>query len=179
MQDEKNPITEPVQVPAEQLLAMLRGAEAAVFIEVDGAGQLKIRAVTTTGNYDPEHVASHAYVATIHSEHGYLLDVVNGRYTDALRFRALRDFAILANVDPKRFEVVSSMLHAYEESENLADEKARTEADFVKIADFMCHALLETDPTVHDEARITAAEDKRERKSELRLLNSSGTGPLH
>lgn len=178
---ENNPPTNAPAAPAEQMLAMLRGAEAAVFIETDSDNALTIRAVTTSGNYDPQHNASHAFVAAIQLEHGHLMDVVNGRYTDALRFRALRDFAVLANVDPARFEIVSSMLHAYEESESLADEKLRTEADFVKIADFMVHALLETDPaeqTEHDAERIRAAEEKRDRKAGLRLVGANGQ-PLH
>lgn len=177
MQDEKNSNTPP-PAPAKQLLAMLRSAEAAVFIETNGAGELVIRAVVVVGEYNPGGDPVHAYVAAIQSEHGHLLDVVNGRYTDALRFRALRDFAVLANVDPARFEVVSSMLHRYEESENLADEKLRTEADFVKIADFMVQALLATDPTEHDAERIDAAEAKRERKAGLRIVGANGQ-PLH
>lgn len=171
----------PGELPAE-LIASVQRAEALLFIYAGEDGVLRVQGTVKGGNYQPGQVASHAYMAAVYSEHGYLLDVVNGRINDALRYRALRDFAMLANVDPARFEVVSGMLHQFEESENLADEKKRTEADFVRIADFMVHALLETDPaepTEHDEARIAAAEDKRERKSELRLLNSSGTGPLH
>lgn len=184
MQDQQDVVQKVVhgdgELPAE-LLACVQRADALLFIDTGEDGALRVQGTVKGGIYQPEQVAAHAYMAAVYSEHGHLLDVVNGRYTDALRFRALRDFAILANVDPARFEKVSGMLHQFEESENLADEKLRTEADFVKIADFMVHALLETDPaeqTEHDAERIRAAEEKRDRKAGLRLVGANGQ-PLH
>lgn len=185
MQDDQknntNEAPEKMKAPAEQLLAMLRSSEAAIFIELSETGTLVIRCVTTRGDFIPEQDPVHAYVGAVKGEHDYLMDVVNGRYNDAARYRALRDFGVLANTDAARFEIVNGMLHAYEESENLADENQRTEEDFAKIANFLCHALTETapaEPTEHDKERIAAAEEKRDRKAGLRLVGSNGQ-PLH
>jgi len=132
----------------QHLLDMLRSAESAIFVEVDATGALLIRCVTTRGEYQPETDAADAYVAAVKSEHQHLIDVVNGRTTDAGRFRALRDFAVLANTDKERFEVVNGMLSSFELDENMPPETQRTAADHNTFADFLMFALAETEPVL-------------------------------
>lgn len=161
MQDQNNNVAgnniagEPSK--AEQFLEMLRGAEAAIFIQTDEAGALLIRGVAANSAYRPGQDAAHAFMAAVQGEHDHLLDVVNGRQNDATRFRALRTFALMKGTDSARFEAVNEMLQKFEHDNHLDDEKARTEADHNAIADFLALAILETEPvllaptTVRDE----------------------------
>ncbi len=121
--------------------------EAMIHLSTDDKGRI-VMAGLFGGDYAPATNQVHALMEVINQEFDYLMSKVAGRYTDADRFRALRDFGVLANTDKERFEVVNGMLNAFEDSKNLADESARTAADFVTIANFLCHALIETAPAM-------------------------------
>lgn len=106
---------------------------------------LTVKQVYASGEADPEHVASHAYAHAALQAHPDLLRTVRGEPTDAHRYRALRDFAMLATTDKPRFEAVNSMLHQFEEETGVPDEDKRVAADHDAVADFLAQALIETE----------------------------------
>lgn len=164
MQDDNEHDQAPIEsVVVEEIAA----PEAVIHLARDASGRV-VMAGLFASEYDPAGNPVHALMEVVNQEFDYLMSKVHGRYTDSDRFRALRDFAVLANKDKARFDVVNGMLQQFEDSKNLADEAARTEADFVTIANFLCHAMIETTPEVLTEAdveRIKAAEEKRERRA--------------
>lgn len=136
----------PISATSMQLLEMLGQAEAAIFIHTKDGNTITIQAVATSGEFEPDTNLAHAYVHAFQGEHQHLLDLVNGRQNDAVRFRALREFAMLGRGDPERFQKVNGMLYEFEESRGLANEANRSEQDYTDIADFIVLALVETAP---------------------------------
>jgi hypothetical protein len=114
----------------------------------DKEQRLSVRQVYATGLAQPEYVASHAYAKAIHDAHPDLLKAVRGEPTDAQRYRALREFAVLASQFPSRFEAVNAMLQRFEETSMAEDAAECTAIDHDRMADFLIHALLETAPPV-------------------------------
>lgn len=147
MQDQETNQAPAVNVSAA-FLEQLAAADVVVLISSSESNdtELGMRIVVPGVAFNPEHILSHAYAHAISGEHPNLLRQALGLPTEAARYRALRAFAELAGKDPVRFEVVNSALQQFEEAENLADEKARTGEDSDKIADFIMHMLIETEP---------------------------------
>lgn len=106
---------------------------------------LIVKQVYASGEADPEHRASHAYAHAALVAHDDLVRTVRGEPTDAHRYRALRDFAMLATTDKPRFEAVNSMLHQFEEETGVPAEDKRVAADHDAVADFLAQALIETE----------------------------------
>jgi len=158
------------ELPAE-LIEQIQAADAILFIGMREDGVLNVQGTVKGGVFRPEQDKSHAYVAAIYAENAYLLDVVNGRTTDAGRFRALRDFAVLANTDPARFEVVNGMLSSFELDENMPPETQRTAADHNTFADFLVFALAETEPVLTAPTAAPAEPKFQLRDSRGNVLN--------
>ena len=109
--------------------------------------ELSMHTILPGGLFAPETILSHAYAHALHGEHVDLVRKVRGLPTDAMRYRALAEFAGLAGTDPERFEKINEAMHAFELAEGLADEDTnRTREDFDRIADFIMQSLLETEP---------------------------------
>jgi hypothetical protein len=138
----------PGQLPAD-FLERLAAADVVVLIGSSESQdkELTMHTILPGGLFDPEHILSHAYTHALHGEHVDLVRKVRGLPTDAMRYRALAEFAALAGTDPERFEKINEAMHAFELAEGLADdETTRTRADFDRIADFIMQSMLETEP---------------------------------
>lgn len=150
--------------------------EAIIHLGIDDKGSLTVSGLFAN-EFAPASNIAHAFMQMVRDEHDYLMSRVLGRYTDADRFRALRDFAVIGNTDPARFEVVNELLQKFEEKSGMDPAQGkRSEADFVKMANFLCHAMIETKPEVLTEAdqeRMKAAEEKRERRANKILFRDS------
>lgn len=96
------------------------------------------------GQFTPETNAVHAYVQAVVDEHVNLIRRVNGVPTDGDRYRALRDFAVLAATDKSRFERINEQFQKLEESLPPPDQRAP--ADHDQVADFLAFAILESEP---------------------------------
>lgn len=132
----------------DDITAAAKRADAILFITRTGDGEHMSMSASTLGIYQPETNIAHAYVHQVYAEHANLIAAVHGKVTDAMRYRGMREFALLAGADPGRFEVVNAMLQNFEEVNKLADEKARTATDYDAIADFIVFALAETAPQI-------------------------------
>lgn len=166
-------------MPANHV-AEIAQPEAIIHLGISEKGALTIAGLYG-GVFNPGQNIAHAFMQMVEQEHDYLMSRVLGKSTDADRFRALRDFASLAHTDKPRFDAVNQMLFAFEDSGAIPKEADRKEADFVTLANFLHDALIETAPadlTEQDVARIAAAEEKRERKAQFKILNASGTGTI-
>lgn len=106
---------------------------------------ITVKQVYASGLADPEHVLSHAYAYTINQMHNDILRHVRGEPTDGDRYRAIRDFHVIAATDPERFEKVSTMLQKFE-AENPSAGEHPTAAEAERSADFLVLAMFETMP---------------------------------
>lgn len=166
-------------MPANHV-AEIAQPEAIIHLGISEKGALTIAGLYG-GVFNPGQNVAHAFMQMVEQEHDYLMSRVLGRLTDADRYRALSDFAMLANTDKPRFEAVNGMIQNFEDSKNIPPENLRGAVDHMTMANFIFHALLETAPadlTEQDVARIAAAEEKRERKAQFKILNASGTGTI-
>lgn len=107
---------------------------------------LTVRQVYATGLAEPGHIASHAYAKAVRDAHPDLLKTVRGEPTDALRYQALREFAVLGSTDADRFVKINTMLQRFEETTAEGDAADQAGANHDNVADFLIHALLETAP---------------------------------
>jgi len=139
-----NPASDLPASLAQRILA----ADALVLITVTDDGRLETVGVPKNAPFQPGLDAAHAMLQAIADEQPNLIARVSGSLTDADRYRALRTFAVMAQADPVRFEVVNGMLQEFEEGGGLPAEDKRTEADQDRMADFLAHALLETAPAM-------------------------------
>lgn len=134
-------------IPA-QLAAAILAADVLILIgssETDDM-EIVVKQVYAGGVADPEHVASHAYAHAALLAHNDLVRAVRGEPTDAMRYQALRDFAVLGSSDKPRFEAVNNMLQQFEEESGLPPEEQRKVADFDAVANFLVQAMIETEP---------------------------------
>lgn len=153
MKDQKNSIgieqvveaSAPGQLPA-QLLREIQSAEALIMVSLNEQGALVIRPTVPGREFNPEHDPVHAFVQQVIQEHHNLVAGMQGKITDTLRYRALRDFAVMAQADKPRFEQINGMLQKFEEGGTVPAEAARTAADHDKFAEFLALAIQETEP---------------------------------
>jgi hypothetical protein len=138
----------PGQLPAD-FLERLAASDVVILIGSSESKdqELSMHTILPGGLFDPGHVLSHAYAEALHGEHVDLVRKVRGLPTDAMRYRALAEFAGLAATDPERFERINEGMHAFELAEGLAgEETTRTREDYDRIADFILQSLIETEP---------------------------------
>jgi hypothetical protein len=153
MQDQKNSIgieqifegAGPGQLPA-QLVKEIMAAEALLMVSLNEQGTLVIRPTVPGREFNPQHDPVHAFVQQVITEHHNLVAGMQGKITDTLRYRALRDFAVMAQADKPRFEKINAMLQKFEEGGAVPAESARTAADHDKFAEFLALAIQETEP---------------------------------
>lgn len=132
-------------LPQEVATAIL-GSSALLVLRQNDAGELVMNATVMEGAFLPETNIAHAFVAQVYAEFKNLTAGVHNGTTDAMRYRGMRDFALLANTDEARFEALNAMLQAFEEDNGYTEADKRSAADCDAIADFMCLALAETEP---------------------------------
>lgn len=130
----------------QEVIDAIAGANALIVLRTNEHGQLVMNATVMEGAYLPETNVAHAFVAQVYAEYPNLTAGLHNQTTDAMRYRAMRDFAMLANSDAARFEVVNAMLQNFEETSGFTDASTRTVAASDAIADFLCFALAETEP---------------------------------
>lgn len=147
MQDKQINVPETGELPAD-FLERLAASDVVILVGSSESQdqELTMHTILPGGLFDPERILSHAYAHALQGEHVDLVRKVHGQPTDAMRFRALRAFGQLFRTDVARFEQINEALQAFEESEGLADEAARTDEDYNRIADFILQSLLETEP---------------------------------
>jgi hypothetical protein len=145
------------EAPAGQLppafVAELARADAVLVIGSSETKALSMRPIIAN-EYQPDQVASHALVAAILADFDNLVRAVKGEPTDAQRFNALREFALMPQTDRERFERVNRMMQQYEEDNQQAGESP-TQAEFERYADFLVHALIETAPLAAEQQQAT------------------------
>lgn len=135
----------PGELPAS-LVAEIAQAGAIIILGEDDKGALTMRGTVPGGAFEPTTYAPHAFVQAVYDNYQDLVARVNGKITDAGRYRALRDFAVMAQVDKPRFEAVNAMLQKFEEGGAVPAETERTAADHDKFAEFLALAIQETEP---------------------------------
>lgn len=146
MQDQnQQPTTDTVMLPAA-LAAHLKGADIVLFITRDEHGAAVVKPVTPLGAFDVEHNAAHLLAAVIMHELPNLQASANGDWTDADRYQALRQFALLANTDKDRFEAVNRAIKEYEESNGVNLAAPNDPETYDAYANFIADAVLVTDP---------------------------------
>lgn len=133
-----------------ELVELLLNADAVVTISAseNEDGRLVMQTIVATGKFQPETIKAHAYVQGIYDEHSNILARMHGQPTDAMRYQAQREFALMASADNARFEVINGMVQEFEDSGALAPDAERKGEDFDKLADFLLAMVRETAPII-------------------------------
>lgn len=133
------------------------GHDVIVTITENDRGTLLMTAHFQGEKFSPGTVKSHAALQALHEAWPDIVNRVFGRFTDADRYQALKEFSLLASTDKPRFTVINDMLQKFEEENGMADEHEKTEHQVVATADFLIHATAQTKtkleaPTAQPEA---------------------------
>lgn len=124
----------------------LKQSDITLFIFRDENGAAAVKPVTLLGQFDIENNAAHLLAAVIMAELPNLQASANGDWTDADRYQALRQFALLGANDKDRFEAVNRALKEYEESNGINLAAANEPETYDAYANFLCDVLLVTHP---------------------------------
>src|SRR6478672_8982013 len=100
--------------------------DAIVKFETNAAGEL-IMTGMHDGEYRPATVKTHAMLEALSAHFPDLMATVHGRNTDGDRYRAIKDFGLLAHDDKARFEHINEQLQAYEEANGIIENTPRTD----------------------------------------------------
>lgn len=134
--------------PPEGLIEKIAAADVLILIGSSEQQEraLSVQTILASPTFEPGQIASHAYAHAVQQAHQQLVRAVRGEPTDALRYQALRDFAILASKDPQRFASVNEMLQRFEQHGEIPEDPLeRASVDHDRMADFLIHALAETE----------------------------------
>lgn len=153
MQDheQNNPTTDhpdagnTVMLP-QALANHLKQSDVILFINRDEHGATVIKPVTPLGAFDIENNAAHLLAAVVMHEMPNLQASANGDWTDADRYQALREFALLGNTDKDRFEAVNRALKEYETANSVNLAGAADPETYDAYANFLADAVLVTHP---------------------------------
>jgi hypothetical protein len=134
------------EIIPKELAIRIAQSKALVMLSEDDSGVLTMQPMIPGGDYQPEVVKSHAYVDALLNEHPNIVNALNGNPTDAIRYRAIREYAVIGNEDEARFHKITEMLGRLNEEGDLPEEGKRKPADFDRYADFLALAIQETAP---------------------------------
>lgn len=134
--------------------------------EINEATGLLVMTGMHKGEYQPTQNKVHAMLESIQYHWEDLNATVNGKNTDGDRYRAMKDLQQLAHTDKQRFEFINERLQAYEEANELSNDRPRTDLQQDNYVDYLIHMLQETEPTQADHDRFAAAAARRERRAE-------------
>ena len=149
--DTSNPTTDHpaaaniVMLPKE-LAEHLKASDAILFINRDERGGTVVKPVTPLGAFDVENNAAHLLTAVILAELPNLQASANGDWTDADRYQALREFALLGSTDKDRFEAINRSLKEYEEQHSINLAAPNEPETYDAYANFIADAVLVTHP---------------------------------
>lgn len=153
MQDHEqtNPATIPppagdtVMLP-QALAEHLKQSDVILFINRDENGAAVVKPVTPYASFDIENNAAHLLAAVIMSQLPDLQASANGDWTDADRYQALRQFALLAITDKDRFEAINKGIQEYESVNGVNLAAAGDPETYDAYANFIADAVLVTHP---------------------------------
>lgn len=135
----------PVMLPAK-LAEHLKQSDVILFISSTAEGRAVVKPVVPAELYDPENNPAHMLAAVIVHELPNLQASANGDWTDADRYQALREFAMLAVTDKDRFEAINRGIQEYEEKHGVNLAAPNEPEAYDAYANFIADAVLVTHP---------------------------------
>lgn len=131
---------------------MKPGYDVIVKFTVDDKETLQMEAHFQGEKFSPSTVKTHAALQVLSENWNDLVQKINGNFTDADRFRGLKEFALLASSDDAeekaRFNLINDQLQKYEENRGFV-KGPRCDQDYIDITNFLLHQLAETRPKLN------------------------------
>jgi hypothetical protein len=127
------------------MLKLANASHGGIFITAvgqDNMVQLEVKAAVKLG----AHPMVQNFLAAVHEERGLLMELASGGVTDADRYRALRDYALLRTLDPGRFLKITMALDQHEQEQKVDLEAIADPADYDQYVTQLIKQLAETDP---------------------------------